>query len=136
MRGEAAQGLGIRQYCRVLVSQYIALINPDQGIQHGGICKHILIPGKLILLCRPVQELCEYFRPECQGQYRAAHAGGGGKTAADIIIHKERRQIIIALCQGRSLAGDGNHMPGGIQPRILQRILYERLIGQCLQGSA
>ena len=66
MRRETAQRLRIRKHGSIPVPQDISLINPDQRVQHSGICQHIPVLREPVLLRRSVEELCEYFGAERQ----------------------------------------------------------------------
>ena len=136
MRREAAERLGIRQHGGVRIAEHIALVHADQRVEHGRVLQQILVLGQRVGLGRAVQEAGEDLRAERQGQHRAADGGGGGVAAADVIVHKEGRQIIGALGQRGGLAGDGDHVPGGVKARLGQRVLDEGLVGQRLQRGA
>ena len=133
---EPAQRLGIRQHGGGGIAQNITLVNADQGIQHGGILRQLLILCQLVCLGSAIQELSEHLRAKGQGQHSTAHAGGRGKPAADIVIHEEGSQIVSALGQRRSFAGHCDHVLGGIQTGLGQSILHKGLVGQGFQGGS
>ena len=133
MGREAAQSLRVGKHCRAQISQHIALVDTDQGIQHGRILKHVFVLSQLIFLGRALQKLREHLRSKGQRQHGAAHCGAGGIASADIVIHKKGFQIIIALGQRRGLAGNRHHMLGCVQPCLFKRILHKGLVGQGLK---
>ena len=136
VRREAAERLGIRQHGGVRIAEHVALVHADQRVEHGRILQQILVFGELVRLGSALEELREDLRTERQGQHRAADGGGGGVAAADEVVHKEGGEIIGALGQRRGLAGDGDHVLGGVKARLGQRVLDEGLVGQRLQRRA
>ena len=134
--GEAAQGLGVRQNSRASIAFHAALISADQGVEQSRVLADIGVQGGLVRLMGTVQDAGKDLRTEGQGEDDTADTGGRGITSADIIIHEEGFQILRAGGQRGSLAGDGEHMSGGIHTGIAQSVADEGLIGQGLQCRA
>ncbi len=136
MGRETDQGLGIRKNRGHAVAQEIALVNADQSVQQSGVLADILVLCQDIFRSRAGHDTVEDLGTECQRQDRAAYAGGGRISAADIVIHVEGIQICGVVGQRRCGGGNSQHMPGRIQACLLQSILDEHFVGQGLQGGA
>jgi len=134
--GEAAQSLGVGQHGGVGVAQNIALVNADQSVQQSGVGLQVGVLGQNVSLGSAIQEVCKDLGAEGQAQDAAAHAGGGGETAADVVIHEEGSQIVGRGGQGRGFGGDAGHVVGGVQAGFHQGVLHKGLVGQGLQGGA
>ena len=74
---EAAQSLRIRKNCCIFKTENIALIDTDQGIQHGRIFECVLFRCQPVFFRSTLQEPAEYFRSESKRKDDATHTGRG-----------------------------------------------------------
>ena len=136
MGRKTAQCLRIGQHGGGGIAEDIALVHADESVQHGGIALYIGVLCESVGLGCACQKLVKHLRAEGEGQHSAAHSGGGGVAAADIVVHKEGCEVAGVFGQRRSLAGDCQHMLCRVKPGLLQCVLHKGLVGQGLQSSA